>query len=346
MRNLHDGREDGLEPLHSLNPDEIISFSDMLHAMSQTAFGGRQLGEAFEVMKAMIDDPECLVICTLSGAMTVAKQGLLLTRMIQEGMIDVLISTGALITHGLVENTGLIHYKVSPNANDTELYSKGYNRIYDTLEQEKNLDDVETFIETSLDWLDRHIIKPWGSHQITEALGLNLVAQGQENGILAAAFNHRVPVYIPAFTDSELGLDLSFWTMRKSHHTGLGGYFSHIPPFNPYVDLNSYAQKITSAKRLGIFTVGGGVPRNWAQQVSPYVDFMCEKLRFEQRIPKFTYAVRICPEPAHFGGMSGCTYSEGVSWGKFKGDGRFAEVHADATLVLPLLIKGLLEKKK
>jgi deoxyhypusine synthase len=89
------------------------------------------------------------------------------------------------------------------------------------------------------------------------------------------------------------------------------------------------------------------VPRNWAQEVGPYIDIMNHRLGIELRPPRFNYAVRICPEPTHWGGLSGCTYSEGVSWGKFVPEaegGRFAEVYADATTVWPLLIKGVLEE--
>jgi deoxyhypusine synthase len=120
-----------------------------------------------------------------------------------------------------------------------------------------------------------------------------------------------------------------------------------IPPYNPYLDLQSFARFALSAKRLGIFTIGGGVPRNWAQEVGPYVDITNHRLGLELTPPRYQYAVRICPEPTHWGGLSGCTYSEGVSWGKFVPEaegGRFAEVYADATTVWPLLMKGVLEE--
>ena len=100
------------------------------------------------------------------------------------------------------------------------------------------------------------------------------------------------------------------------------------------------------AKTLGIFTIGGGVPRNWAQQVGPYVDITNARLGTDFTPPRFKYGVRICPEPDYWGGLSGCTYAEGVSWGKFvprEEGGRFAEVLSDATLVWPLLFQGLLE---
>jgi deoxyhypusine synthase len=91
------------------------------------------------------------------------------------------------------------------------------------------------------------------------------------------------------------------------------------------------------------------VPRNWALEVAPYVDIINHRLGSEMTPPRYNYAVRICPEPTHWGGLSGCTYSEGVSWGKFvpPGEGgRFAEVYADATTVWPLLIKAVLEELK
>ena len=118
-------------------------------------------------------------------------------------------------------------------------------------------------------------------------------------------------------------------------------------PFNPFLDLQEYARFIGSAKRLGIFTVGGGVPRNWSQQVGPYYDITNNRLGTNLKGPRFQYGVRLCPEPVHWGGLSGCTYSEGVSWGKFVSPtegGRYAEVYADATLAWPLLMQAVFEE--
>lgn len=358
-RQFHDGRQDGLEPLESLNPDHVQSFSDLLQAMQKTAFGGRQLGEAFDVMQTMVNDPDCLVVATLSGAMTVAKMGTLLCRMIDHGMINVIIATGALITHGLTESLGLVHYRLPHDASDTELHAKGYNRVYDTVEMEANLYDVEKVVHRALDQLDPQ--QPWSSATITRMIGQILHEEYAGEGVLKSAYCRGVPVYIPAFTDSEMGLDLSFWAMRRAIREGriapnsdanaqrLNDLLSQLPPFNPYQDLQLYAHDIVQAARTGIFTIGGGVPRNWAQQVGPYIDFMAERLDLTQRVPRFHYAVRLCPEPTHWGGLSGSTYMEGISWGKFvppEDGGRFAEVYADATVVLPLLVQGLLEHKQ
>lgn len=357
-REFRDGRDDGLEPLESLDPSRIETFSDLLAAMRKTAFGGRQLGEAFEVLQAMIQDEDCMVIATLSGAMTVAKMGMLFCRMIDLGMIDVVIATGALITHGLTESVGLVHYRQPEGVPDHELYAKGYNRIYDTIEMEANLNDVELVVQRVLSQLDHK--QAWSSSTITHEIGRVLHEEYAGEGILKSAYRREIPVFIPAFTDSELGLNLSFWTMRRaiaegrvptggrSHEAVVEDLLQELPPFNPYQDLQRYARCVLAAKRTGIFTIGGGVPRNWAQQVAPYIEFMNDRLGLEQQsVPRFHYGVRLCPEPVHWGGLSGSTYVEGMSWGKFvprEEGGQFAEVFTDATVVLPLLLSGLFER--
>jgi deoxyhypusine synthase len=347
-RDLHDGREDGLTPLESLDLDAVSSFSDLLRGMSRTAFSGRSLGEALDVTTAMVKDPECKVVLTLSGAMTIAKMGKVITKMIDAGMVQAIVSTGALVAHGLSEAVGLTHYRHDPGMSDEELFDKGYNRVYDTLEMEANLNDVEEFNARALERLgpDREL----SSEIVCRTLGELLAEDPDGEGVLRSAFRKDVPVYVPAFTDSELGLDLATWIMKGARAEGeksLERLLERVPRFNPFLDLSSFARFATSAERLGIFTIGGGVPRNWAQEVGPFIDVMNHRLGLGLDSPRYRYAVRICPEPSHWGGLSGCTYSEGVSWGKFippSEGGRFAEVFADATTVWPLLIKAVLEQ--
>jgi deoxyhypusine synthase len=347
-REFHDGQKDGLVALESLDLDEVKSFSGLLRAMSRTAFSGRSLGEAFDVTVAMVKDPDCKVVLTLSGAMTIAKMGKVISKMIDTGMVQAVVSTGALMAHGMSEAVGLTHYRHDPAMSDEELFDKGYNRVYDTLEMEANLNYVEEFTARALDRLGPE--RELSSEIVNRALGEVLAEDPRASGVLRSAFLHHVPVYVPAFTDSELGLDLSTWAMKGAQARGVTDplqLLAGVPRFNPFLDLGSFARFALGAKRLGIFTIGGGVPRNWAQEVGPYVDVINHRLGAGLRSPRYTYAVRICPEPVHWGGLSGCTYSEGVSWGKFvppAEGGRFAEVYADATAVWPLLMKGVLEE--
>lgn len=348
-RLMADGAEDGLTPLEPLDVTRISDFDEMFDAMTRTAFGGRNLGEAAEVLEAMILDPDCSVIMTLSGAMTVAKMNLVITEMIERGWVQAVVSTGALITHGLVELAGMTHYKATRTLNDEELYEKGYNRVYDTYEMERNLNDLAGMLRDVFDELPRG--QRFGSYELLARIGRSL-AQPGKRGILASAWRHRVPVYIPAFIDSELALDVATWLvgreLKANPEADVGDLIANMhSDFDAFRDLAHYVQLVTRSPTLGIFTIGGGAPRNWAQQAPPFLDIINEALEANQRLNRFKYGVRICPEPAHFGGLSGCTYSEGVSWGKFAPQsegGKYAEVLTDATMVWPMLFKAVMQR--
>ncbi len=350
MRDLHDGRQDGLEPLESLDVRRPGGLAELLEAMSKTAFGGRRLGEAFGVLRAMAEDPRCHVVVTVSGAMTVAKMGRVLCEMIDAGLVQMIVCTGAIMAHGLSEAIGCIHYKHDPRLSDEQLYAWGYNRVYDTLEMEANLNQAERTVRQVLERLDWS--RPLASWEINREIGRTLCEEGQMPSVLGCAYNRGVPVYVPALTDSELGLDISTFFLskaQKSQQTAdLDTLFGTTPPLNPFLDLHDFARRALAAPRLGIFTIGGGVPRNWAQQVGPFIDIINARLKLDVPVPRYHYGVRICPEPAHWGGLSGCTYSEGVSWGKFVSSaegGRFAEVYCDATIAWPLLVRAVLEAR-
>jgi deoxyhypusine synthase len=335
-----DGHEDGLVPVHSLDLSKTGSINELVRGMAGTSFGGRELGEAADVLEAMVRDEECRVVLTLSGAMTIAKQGLVICEMIERGWVHAVVSTGALMCHGLAETAGMQHFKHDPRMKDEDLLKKGYNRVYDTLELEKNLDDTEEIMHAVLQAV------PDGttlcSHDLNRRIGEHLIETGSGRGPLRSAAEHDVPIYVPAFTDSELGLDFATHNHRR--------LVDDKPPiaFDPFLDLDHYRQRFIANDRWGIFTIGGGVPRNWAQQFPPYIDILGKRVPERARDPiRYRYAVRICPEPAHWGGLSGCDYSEGVSWGKIvpkSEGGRWAEVRADATIVWPIVVRAVMER--
>lgn len=338
---LADGVSDGLVPLQSLDLGKVRSVDDLVRGMGSTAFGGRSVGEAADVFEAMVRDPQCFVACTLSGAMTVAKMGLVLCDMIEAGWVQAVVSTGALMAHGFVEATGGTHFKFDPSIPDDVLYEKGYDRVYDTLELEQNLDDVEELVRKVLQAWDPAVTL--SSANFHHALGRYLHENVPGRGVLKSAYERDVPVYVPAFTDSELGLDVAL-QIQRARRAG-------TPPirYDGFLDLEDFKERLIRAERAGIFTIGGGVPRNWAQQVGPYLEITRKRLQIDVPLRRFTYGVRICPEPAHWGGLSGCTYTEGVSWGKFvprSEGGRYAEVMADATIAWPLVVLAVGERCK
>src|SRR6185436_11625291 len=264
MREFHDGAQDGLEALEPLDPDQIASFDGLLTAMRKTAFEGRRLGEAYEVLWSMIEDRDCFVVLTLAGAMTIAKMGKIITSMIDHGMVQCIISTGALIAHGLSESVGKTHYRHHPSMSDQELFKKGYNRVYDTLEMESNLNYVEHVVSRTMKRIGHD--QTLSSELFTRELGRTLAEEYDGAGILKSAYEKKVPIFIPAFTDSEMGLDVGTWAMNRALDQAraqmegsndldvLRAVHRSCPSFNPYLDLNSYAGRVIEAKRMGIFT--------------------------------------------------------------------------------------------
>ena len=340
-RKLHDPVADRLIPLQPLDLAKIRSIDDLVRAMSRTAFTGRQLGEAADVLEAMARDQECLVVMTLAGAMTVAKQGLVIAELIDRGIVNAIVSTGALMAHGLVEATGRAHFRHNPDLSDEELYEAGYNRIYDTLEPEQNLDDVERVMAAVFSGWDAD--ETMCSYKLNRAIGAHLAKRAKERGILKSAYERNVPVFVPAFSDSELGLDFAL-TNRERDKQGKTRF-----RFDPFEDLEYFAATLLSQKRLGIFTIGGGVPRNWSQQFGPFIELRHRRGGEDLPLKRYHYGLRICPEPVFWGGLSGSPYSEAVSWGKFvppAEGGKFGEVFVDATVGLPLIVAAVLERLK
>jgi deoxyhypusine synthase len=338
-RALNDGYCHGLSPVVPLDIRHTRTVSDLVTALGHASFGARSVGQAAEVLYRMSADPDCFVVCTLSGAMTVAKMGLVLCEMIERDMIHAIVSTGALITHSLVENSGMTHFQLPEGFTDEDLFAAGYNRVYDTLELESNLNETERFVSAVLEkWPAR---KPVTSWRLCQAVGRALSRRAGVRGVLRSAYRRKVPIFIPAFTDCEMGLDFALFNHARRKHGK-----PHLT-FDPFEDLDEFATLCGKQKRLGIFTVGGGVPRNWAQQLGPYLDLLDQRLGLGSGFKPYQYGVRICPDPAHWGHLSGCTYSEGISWGKFvppKRGGMFAEVLADATIVWPLIVRAVTER--
>jgi deoxyhypusine synthase len=317
----------------------VHSVDDLVRAMAKTAFTGRQLGEAADVLEAMARDEECFVVMTLAGAMTVAKQGLVVTELIDRGIVNAIVSTGALMAHGLVEATGRAHFRHNPEVSDEELYEQGYNRVYDTLEPEQNLDDVEEVMSAVLEGWDHNEVMC--SYKLNHAIGEYLAKHVRDRGILKSAYEKGVPVFVPAFSDSEIGLDTAL-NNRLRESTG-----RHKIRFDPFEDLEHFAATLLRQKKLGIFTIGGGVPRNWSQQFGPFCELRHRRLGEHIALKRYHYGLRICPEPVYWGGLSGSPYSEAVSWGKFvppSEGGKFGEVFVDATVGLPLIVAAVFER--
>jgi len=338
-RILHDPIADRLTPIYPLDLAKARTVDALVRAMGQTAFTARQVGDAADVLEAMARDKDCFVVLTLSGAMTVAKMGLVFCDLIDSGIVNAIVSTGALMAHGLVEAAGRHHFRYDPKMGDKELFFAGYNRVYDSLEPEINLDYIEEIIEGLLEkWDPEEIVSSW---KLNRRIGEYLLKHAHGRGILKSAAEKNVPVFIPAFTDSEIGIDFALHR-RQRRKEG-----RPLLRFDSFADFEYFAETMLSTKRTGIFTVGGGVPRNWSQQFGVYAELLARRGYEKVPLKRYNYGLRICPEPVHWGGLSGSTYTEAVSWGKFvppDEGGKFAEVFEDATVALPLIVGAVLER--
>ncbi len=337
---LSDGYSHNFRPLAPFDVMKADSSAALLEQYKHASFGARGLGESADVLHAMVSDKSCFKVGTFSGAMTIAKMGLLIADMLDHGILDAVVSTGALMCHGLVEQTGHTHFKYDPSWSDEALYDAGYCRVYDTLELEANLDAADEIIQPVIAQFAGKA--PFGSYEFNAAVGGYIREKFPGRGILQSAHQRGAPVYVPAFTDSELGLDVYTYNVNAKLDGRPGVQYDGLR------DIADYADRCANAESLGIFTIGGGVPRNWAQQVGPLMELMGR--RTKGRVTgsaRFKYAVRICPEPVHWGGLSGCTYSEGVSWGKFiprEEGGMQAEAYVDATIGWPLVVRAVMER--
>ena len=287
------------------------SIDDLVRAMAKTAFTGRQLGEAADVLEAMARDQDCFVVMTLAGAMTVAKQGLIIAELIDRGIVNAIVSTGALMAHGLVEATGRAHFRYNPDVPDTELYEQGYNRVYDTLEPEQNLDDVEEVMSEILEGWDHSEFMC--SYKLNHAIGAHLAkhAKGPAGNSEIRVMKKACRFLCRHLRIQSSALDVAL-NNRLRESTG-----RHKLRFDPFEDLEHFAATLLRQKRLGIFTIGGGVPRNWSQQFGPFSELRHRRLGENVPLKRYHYGVRICPEPVYWGGLSGSPYSEAISWGKF-----------------------------
>ena len=224
--------------------------------------------------------------------------GLVITEMIDQGMVDAIVSTGALMCHGMIEQMGHTHFRHDRRWSDEQLYKAGYARVYDTLELEQNLAAAEETVRAALG--EMPMDQPFGSWELHRRLGEKLRAESDGRGILQSAAAKDVPVYVPSFTDSEMGIDLYLFNLLRSRAG------EPTVQLDLLRDLDDYFNRIMAAESIGIFTIGGGAPRNWAQQVAPMAEIVHRQTDGEcGGLVRFQYGVRLCPEPTHFGGLSG-----------------------------------------
>ncbi|MDX1798215.1 MAG: deoxyhypusine synthase family protein [Candidatus Lokiarchaeia archaeon] len=317
-----------IKKVKPFNPKNVKNIDELLIALKDCGFQGRNLGLALDILEKMVTNKDCLSVLTLSGALVPAGMGEIISILIEYELIDVLISTGANITHDLVDAASNIgHYLGSYNVDDDELFKHRINRIYDIFLPEENYSKADTklleMIQSS--FKDKNIqITP---SEFLQKIGTNL----DQKCILSMAAKKNIPIFVPAFSDSELALKL----LKYDFYNGYKFQFDILG------DVKKFGGIVRKFKEYGTIIIGGGVPRNWAQQIFPMLD------QFDKITNMgYNYSVRIHTAMEYDGGLSGSTFSEAKSWGKYSLKSKHVSVWCDATIALPILIMGLLQRLK
>jgi len=331
-------------PILALVLDERLkgkkhAVSELMDSLATMPGVGMQVKQGAETLRLMMKKKGIVRFLTLSGAMTIAQMSLVICDMIDREMVHSVTSTGALMAHGLVPGLGLKHYKYNPGDNDEKLASLGLNRVTDVLEPETNFDHIDEIMSAVLSTFSgNETISPSVLHA---GLGKYLEDNYPEHrAILLSAYRKKVPVFVPAFTDSELGNDV-YCTNKLREVTGKKRIVMDMEK-----DTAKLLQLMTSASSAGIWTYGGGVPRNWTQNVSPLIEIYNNRMKGHgSKLPmrKYGFGTRCCPDRPHFGHLSGCTYEEGMSWRKFHFNMKQSQIQADATQVEPFLVKYIMD---
>jgi deoxyhypusine synthase len=273
----------------------------------------------------MLDDPACIIFLGLSGAMIPGGMRRVIRDMIEMKLVDVIVSTGANIFHDLFENFGYRHYVGSTDGNDDALRRHRIVRVYDALMDDHEINRVIHLLSKVPEELDEKVVS---SRRYLEVLGSRLEDEGS---ILKTASRYGVPIFVPALSDSSIGIGLTFLHLQKKVSSE-GLIIDQIQ------DNFEIAQLKRMASVTGAIYIGGGVPKNYIQQLGPVSELLF------QRESGHRYAFQITTDDPKWGGLSGCTFEEAKSWGKIEKGSSYTAVYIDATVALPLLVGAILQE--
>jgi deoxyhypusine synthase len=245
---------------------------------------------------------------------------------IQNRMIDCLVSTGANMFHDVHESLGGRHYVGSHVVSDEALFNEGVDRIYDVFAAEEQFRNTDHLIADFGDMLEPG--RPYSSREFMFLLGKWLYEQGGDtDSIVVSAYMHNVPIFVPALCDSSIGIGLM--VARRN------GRAINVDQMK---DVDDITQMIESSKKTGVIYVGGGVPKNFIQQTEVIASIL------GLPIEGHSYAIQYTTDAPHWGGLSGCTFEEAVSWGKINAIAPKVQVFVDATIALPIVSHALAQK--
>jgi deoxyhypusine synthase len=268
---------------------------------------------------------------TMAGALTPAGLGGCILTLMEYGFLDFIVSTGANLYHDMHHALAMTLHRGDFRLDDTRLQEEGVIRIYDILFEDKVLLDTDAFVRECLQSLPD---QPISTSQLHYHLGTRLLRAGvrPEYSVLAQAAAWNVPIYTSSPGDSSIGMNVARHALDGSKLT-----------LDPLADVNETTAIVLNATRNGVIILGGGSPKNFYLQTQPQ---LWEVLGINKG--GHDYFIQITADAPHWGGLSGATPSEAVSWGKIKPDQLHNSVviYGDSTLALPLLTAYVVSKAR
>ena len=310
------------EAVKHINIKKIDS-TDIIEAMKDMSFTSRDTWRAADIFKKMVSDKNCVVILTLAGSTSAGGCMNVYAELVHSGMVDAVVATGAsIVDMDFFEGLGFCHYKGSPHADDQKLREIGIDRIYDTYIDEEELKKCDAEIKSIADSIRPGV---YSSREFIREMGKHLSEYGKKkDSLVRIAYEKDVPIFCPAFSDSSAGFGL---VMHQWQRMKEGKPHVSIDSVKDFLELTKIKM---SSSQSGLFMIGGGVPKNFAQDT-----VVCaECLGVE--VPMHKYAVQITVADVRDGACSSSTLKEACSWGKV--DTAFEQmVYAEATTVVPLI---------
>lgn len=301
-------------PVTQLHVKPKMTVNELVVAMGEAgAYNGGSLSRAADIWEQMLKDREATKFFGLAGAMVPAGMGGIVSDLIKAGHIDVLVSTGANLTHDIIEAIGCHHFHGTAFCNDIELRHDEINRIYDVYLPNDAFEHFEEFMQEVFGQLE-----PGSSISISGLL--EHIGKNTKSGILHTAARNKIPVYNPAVQDSMIGLQ--YWLFSQTNKVTV----------DAFADMQSLMDRCFTATKAGAMLVGGGVPKN----------FILQSMLMTPN--GFRYAIQLTGDRPDLGGLSGATLDEARSWGKITEDAQAVTVYGDATITLPVLAAAVMER--
>jgi deoxyhypusine synthase len=310
-----------VEPIKVQNEMKV---SELVRGMKGMGFGARRIGEASEILKQMLDDKECTVFFGVAGAMVPAGMKRVILDLLDD--VDVFVTTGANLTHDLIEALGHSHYQLEGSVegvNDAELNKQNLDRIYDVLLKDEVYATLEDFFEKIYEKMPRKM----NIKEFLWELGKHIE---KEDSILRKCYEKKIPIFCPGISDS--GIGLMIWG-RLVQGDQVEESLKNPPDIKVDVfdDLREILDIAWTCKKAGVLYVGGGLPKNFIQQA----------MQFSNKQDGADYGIQITTDRVESGGSSGAPLKEGVSWGKMSKQGKYVNVSCDATIALPLIYAAI-----